>query len=384
MKRRDFLLSSAAAVSAWSLSGASRAATTPSYQKLLVLVELKGANDGLNTVIPFADPEYAKLRPQIALKRDQILQLNDAMGLHPALEPLMPMWKAGELAVIQGLGYPAPNLSHFRSIEIWDTASKSAEYLHDGWLARAFARHAPPAKFAADGILVGSPDLGPLAGGARAIALQSVDAYLKQAKLADPHGRASNAALQHVLKVERDITQSAKEISPTSTLKTEFPKGAFGEAVKTAMHVVSSSPGVAVVRVTLGGFDTHVNQLGSQQNLLKQIAEGLAAMKAALIEANRWQDTLVMTYCEFGRRPKENQSQGTDHGTANVQLALGGRIKGGLYGSMPSLTQLSGDGNLIHTVDFRSMYATALNHWGFSNADTAAVLGGEFAPIALI
>jgi uncharacterized protein (DUF1501 family) len=356
----------------------------PNYKKLLVLVELKGANDGLNTVIPYAEPAYATLRPQIAIKRDQVLQISDALGLHPSLEPLMATWKDKQLAIVNGIGYPAPSLSHFRSIEIWDTASRSDEYKSEGWLTRLFNAQPTPKNYAADGILVGSSDLGPLNGGARAVALQSVDAYLRQAKLADPHGRATNAALQHILKVERDVTQSAQGIAPQVSLKTEFPNHAFGNAVKTAMHVVAGSPGVAVVRVTLGGFDTHINQLGTHQNLLKQLAEGLTALKAALTETNRWNDALVMTYCEFGRRAKENLSNGTDHGTANVQLAMGGAVKGGLYGAMPSLTALNGDGNVAHNVDYRSYYASALAHWGVSARESEAILGGKHAALGFV
>ncbi len=390
MKRRDFLVGAGAgvgaAVSALYTPHALAQALSPrtGFNKLLVLVELKGANDGLNTVVPFRDEAYRALRPHIALKVEQVLPISDQLALHPALEPLMPRWKDGELAIINGVGYPQPNLSHFRSIEIWDTASHSDEYKSEGWLTRVFAKHPAPAAFAADGVVVGSADLGPLNGGARAVALQSVEAYLRQAKLAQPQGVARNAALQHLLKVERDITASAKEIAPTVALKTEFPTHAFGNAVKTAMHVIAGSPGVAVVRVTLGGFDTHINQLGTHQNLLKQLAEGLTALRSGLVETQRWQDALVMTYCEFGRRAKENLSQGTDHGTANVQLAFGGAVKGGLYGEMPSLTALSDSGNVTHTVDYRSTYATALAHWGISGADAAIALGGRYAPVPFL
>ena len=385
MNRRNFLSTCGAfGASFTTYLPAFAQSLSPNYKKLLVLVELKGANDGLNTVIPYADPAYATLRPNIAIKRDQVLQLNDAMGLHPALEPLMPLWKDKQLAIVNGIGYPQPNLSHFRSIEIWDTASRSDEYKSEGWLTRLFNAQPTPSNYAADGIIVGSSDLGPLNGGARAVALQSVDAYLRQAKLADPHGRARNAALQHILKVEQDVTQSAQGIAPQFNLRTEFPNSAFGNAVKTAMHVVAGSPGVAVVRVTLGGFDTHNGQLGTHQNLLKQLADGLVALKAALIETNHWNDSLILTYCEFGRRAKENLSNGTDHGTANAQFAMGGAVKGGLYGAMPSLTNLNSDGNVTHTVDYRSYYAAALAQWGVGARDAENILGGKFAPIGFV
>jgi uncharacterized protein (DUF1501 family) len=386
MNRRNFLCATGASVAAWSLPHAALANVNNArnYRKLLVLVELKGANDGLNTVVPFRSEAYRALRPQIGLKAEQVLPISDELGLHNALEPLMPLWKNNELAVINGIGYEQPNFSHFRSIEIWDTASKSDEYKSEGWLTRAFAQKPTPINFAADGILVGSSDLGPLTGGARAIALQSIDAYLRQAKLADAKGQAHNKSLAHVLKIESDVMKSAKEIAPQVTLKTEFPNHGFGGAIKTAMHVVAGSPGVAVVRVTLGGFDTHINQTGTHQNLLKQLAEGLSALRAGLMETNRWNDALVMTYCEFGRRARENQSQGTDHGTANVQFAMGGAVKGGLYGALPSLTELTDNGNLKHTVDYRSYYASALAHWGVSAGEAASILGGNHTPLPFL
>ena len=139
-----------------------RAAGPTPYGNLLLLIELKGANDGLNTVIPYANPRYVELRPRLAIAREQVLQLDEETGLHPALQPLLPLWQNKELAIVQGLGYPNPNLSHFRSIEIWDTASNSEEYLDAGWLARDFAQTPAPRQFAADGVVVGSSDMGPL------------------------------------------------------------------------------------------------------------------------------------------------------------------------------------------------------------------------------
>lgn len=354
------------------------------YQRLLILVELKGANDGLNTFVPYGDEAYYGLRPTIGIKRDQMLQVSEKFGLHPSLEPLLPLWKQGEMAAVLGLGYPQPNLSHFRSIEIWDTASNAKDYLGEGWLARAFDAVTPPKAFVADGIAVGGGELGPFAGGARALSIASTDAFVRQAKLADPHGRASNDALQHILRLEGEAQSAALNIDPKVTLRAEFPTHGFGQQCKTAMQVVAASPGVAALRVGLGSFDTHQGQLGTQQALLKQLAEGISAMKTALTELNRWRDATIVTYCEFGRRAKENQSAGTDHGTANTQFVLGGAVKGGLYGAAPSLTQLSGDGNLIHTTDYRQLYATLLNQWwGFSAAQTEAVLGGRFAAMPL-
>lgn len=384
MNRRDFLATLGSTAGILALPSFAQSATVNPYKRLLVLVELKGANDGLNTFIPYADDAYATLRPTIGIKRDQVLQLSDRFGLHPALEPLMPLWSKGELAAVTGIGYPTPNLSHFRSIEIWDTASNSKDYLSEGWLARAFDSVAPPKSFVADGIAVGGGDLGPFANGARALSIASTEAFLRQAKLADPHGRASNKALQHILRLEGEAQSASLNLNPNATLKTEFPTHPFGQQVKTAMQVVAASPGVAALRVGLGSFDTHQGQLNTQQGLLKQLAEGIVAIKQATTELGRWQDTVVVTYCEFGRRAKENQSAGTDHGTANTQFVLGGAIRGGIKGTHPSLTQLSGDGNLIHTLDYRSLYATLLRDWwGFNAAQSETVLGGKYASVPL-
>jgi uncharacterized protein (DUF1501 family) len=353
------------------------------YRNLLVLIELRGGNDGLNTLVPYASSTYYALRPKLAISRDQVLRLSDAAGLHPALEPLLPLWKSRELAVLQGVGYPEPNLSHFRSIEIWDTASKSAEYLQDGWLTRTFAAAPAPADFAADGVIVGSPDLGPLAGaGTRAIALANTEQFLRQARLATTEGQARNRALQHILKVEADVVQAASRLDAGHAFTTEFPRDGFGNAIKTACQIIANRAGVAVVRVTLSGFDTHSGQLGTQARLLGELASGIVALKSALAELDRWKETLVLTYAEFGRRPRENLSNGTDHGTASVHFALGGRVAGGLYGEQPSLDRLSGDGNTGYAIDFRSVYATVLEDWW--GIPSATPLVGRFATLPIL
>ncbi len=389
MKRRDFL--QLAACSPWwpaallSPSAVAWAAAPAAsrYRNLLVLIELKGGNDGLNTLVPYANPAYYALRPKLAIGRDQVVQLSDSVGLHPALEPLLPLWKSRELAVLQGVGYPDPNLSHFRSIEIWDTASSSEQYLQDGWLTRTFAVAPTPADFAADGVIVGAPDLGPLAGGGtRAIALANAEQFLRQSRLAVPEGQTRNHALQHILKVEADIMQAASRLNADYAFRTEFPPGGFGNAIKTACQVIANQAGVAVVRVTLTGFDTHSGQLATQARLLGDLASGMVALKSALDELGRWNSTLVLTYAEFGRRPKENLSLGTDHGTASVHFATGGRIAGGLYGEQPSLNGLSADGNPGFAIDFRGVYATVLDRWW--GVPSAEPLGGRFTPVPML
>ncbi len=370
---------------------------------LLILIELKGANDGLNTVVPFADAAYTALRPRIGIKRDEVVQLSERTGLHPALAPLLPLWQGRQMAMVEGVGYPQANLSHFRSIEIWDTASNANEYLHQGWLARAFAASPVPRSYLADGVVLGSNEMGPMAGAPRSVALANPDQFVQQSKLIGGesgagmqtpvrHGRAPQGALQHLLKVESNIVEAAAGLNRRFAFRTAFPAGPFGNQIQTAAQIAANPAGVAAVRLTLGGFDTHQNQPGTHANLMRQLGEGVAALKSALEEIGRWNNTLVMTYSEFGRRPKENQSNGTDHGTAAPQLLFGGRVNGGLYGQPPALARLDGNGNLPHAVDFRELYATVLERWwripaqgspGYQSG-SHAILGGRFAPLDLV
>ncbi len=380
--RRTFLKLASAAPFA-GVHGIARAAAAPEARKLLVLVELRGGNDGLNTVIPYDDPEYARLRPRLGVARDQVVQLTPRTGLHPSLEKLHAIWDAKELAIVQGVGYPQPNLSHFRSIEIWDTASKSDEYLDAGWLARAFALSPSPSTFAADGVVVGPGAMGPLAGGSvRAIALTNPEQFLRNTRLAKGGGESSNPALAHILRVERDVLLSAERLHAGRKFTTEFPAGAFGNAANTAAQLAANEAGIAVVRLSLGSFDTHANQLGTHANLLRQLGDGLAALREALVEADRWRSTVIATYAEFGRRPRENQSGGTDHGTSSAHFVMGGAVKGGLYGAPPALDRLDGNGNLPFAVDFRSYYATLLERWW--DIDPRRVLGGNFPTAAFL
>jgi uncharacterized protein (DUF1501 family) len=385
MNRREFirLISSATLLPMAPMVAFAAAPAGADYRHLLVLIELKGGNDGLNTLVPYADPTYYALRPKLAIGRGDVVQLSDRVGLHPALAPLLPFWTKRELAVLQGVGYPDPNLSHFRSIEIWDTASKSEQYLQDGWLTRSFAAAPTPRSFAADGVIVGSPDLGPLAGGGtRAIALANTEQFLRQSRLAVSEGQSHNKALQHILKVEADIVQAASELNADYAFTTEFPQGPFGNAIKCACQVIANRAGVAVVRVTLTGFDTHSGQLATQARLLGELAGGISALARALDELGKWKDTLILTYAEFGRRPKENLSNGTDHGTASVHFALGGHVAGGLYGEQPRLDRLSGDGNPAYAIDFRSVYATVLDRWW--GVPSAGPLGERFTSLPIL
>lgn len=369
MDRRHFL----STLAAWPLLA--HAAPTPPgrYERLLILVELKGGNDGLNTLIPYADAEYGRLRPHLAIPRDQVVQLDESSGLHPALAGLKPLWDGGELAWARGGGYPAPNLSHFRSIEIWETASASHEYLSDGWLARVFRAAPPPAGLAAEGVSVAAEGLGPLLG-ARAISLSDPAGFVNRARLVNTATRPANGALAHLLKVGDDIRAAARGLDGHTEFRTEFPRHRFGQACQTAARVAAGR-NVVAIRISHDGFDTHGGQANTHERLLRELAEGVLALRAALIEKDLWRDTLLLSYAEFGRRPRENGSGGTDHGTAAPHFLLGGRVRGGLYGQAPSLSRLEG-GNLLHSLDFRSLYATVIERWW--GGDARAALGGKF------
>jgi uncharacterized protein (DUF1501 family) len=350
--------------------------------RVLILVELKGGNDGLNTVVPHADPAYPRLRPDLALKPAAVLRLDAALGLHPALVPLLPMWERNELALLLGLGYPQPNLSHFRSIDIWDTASRSNEYLEDGWVARALsAGLRGQARFTVDGVALGSAGLGALAGSG-AVSLANVDGFVNQARLARATLAQGSEALAHLLKVEAGVLQVAEGLRRPpgqAPLATVFPSHAFGQSARAACEIVAGQRGrggVPVFHLTLGSFDTHRNQAGTHAGLLRQLAEGLAALRAGLMEAGAWDRSLVLTYSEFGRRARQNQSGGTDHGTAAPHFAIGGAVRGGVVGRMPSLERLDASQNLVHTADFRQVYATIARQWWGIGAD--AVVRGSF------
>jgi len=340
--------------------------------RILILVELKGGNDGLNTLIPYADPTYRELRPGIGVARDHTIQLDEKVGLHDKLEPLMEAWQARDLAIVQGVGYPYPNRSHFRSIEIWDTASASNQTLSEGWIAQAFEGTALPKGVGVDSIVVDTNALPSTGPSLRTIVMQDAENFLRQAQaLKDAGGMndGGNPALRHLMAVRQEINAAAKGLSDRLRAA-PAPKEAYsqelllGRQLELATKVLTARVPVVAIKMALGGFDTHANQVQPHERLLGFLAAGLATLRRNLIAADLWNDVLVMTYSEFGRRARQNASGGTDHGTAAPLFAMGGGVKGGLHGAYPSLSDLS-DGDLKHTVDFRSVFATvAYGCWG--------------------
>ncbi len=378
MNRRAFLTATSAVLSCASLPAWAVPSAAP---RLLILLELRGGNDSLNTVIPIDDGAYFDLRPRLALKPDAVARFAGAPALHPSLAPLEALWRDRQMAILQGIGYPAPNLSHFRSIEIWDTASDSQQFLQTGWLTRAVDKQAAFSSLSADGVVIGAADLGPLAGGARAVAMNDPARFARQSRLASIGAAPARGALAHVLRVENDIVRAGTGIRPDVTFKTEFPRGVLGLALERAAGIAATGQ-VSVLRLTIPGFDTHQNQLPVHANLLRAMAESVVALRAALNEHRIWDRTLILTYSEFGRRPRENQSGGTDHGTAGALFAFGPHVLGGVHGDAPSLRSLDDGGNLRHTTDFRRVYASVLENWW--QLPSERVLQKRFEPLKFI
>jgi len=357
MKRRDFLKYCGALGLSFPL-GQFAHAETP-HASTTILIELQGGNDGLNTVVPYADDRYYELRPNIGMKHNEIISLDRQLGLHNALEPLMPIWEKKQFNIMLGVGYQKPNLSHFRSIEIWNTASLSDQYLEKGWIANLLNKDST---HAINGLVLGG-QYGPLTGTDKTLQIRNVEQFLKQSKNI-PHEQlhqTRNPALNHLLQTQSIIDQAA------DTLKTQlkplqapvkFEKNAFARQMALATQIIQSNLNIPAIKVRLNGFDTHANQKPTQARLLKILAQSIATTEKALQASGHWNKTTIMTYSEFGRRAKENGSKGTDHGTAAPHFILGGAVQGGLSGKQPSLKDLDNN-NLKYTTDFKTLFSMA-------------------------
>jgi len=376
MDRRTFLqLASLIPVSTFPFPAMSAKAS----DRILVLVELQGGNDALNTLIPYANDAYHAARPTLAVPTHKVLTVDSDFGFHPALSPLMPLWDQGELAWVHGVGYPEQNRSHFRSIDIWESASSSKVHKRSGWVADILQRLER-----LQAISIGD-DLGPFNGSQlRSIVLRDLKTFLKQARNDAPLRQpTSNPALAHIFDVQAKINRGAQEIKQRLThkggLTTGFPQTPFGQDMELVARLINSGISARAYKVGLGSFDTHSHQAKRHQRLLAQLAESIAAFEMAMRKAGRWQDILLLTYSEFGRRVKENGNGGTDHGAAAAHLLAGGAVRGGLHGKPPSLTDLY-RGDLKFTTDFRQLYASVANHWWGVDAE---LLKG-FEPLPLL
>lgn len=372
-------------------------AATPAPERdrpVLVLVQLAGGNDGLNTVVPFTDDNYRRLRPTLGLKPDQVLRLDDHQGLHPACPDLHALFHAGQLAVVQNVGYPNPNRSHFRSAEIWETGASSSEYLATGWIGRyldhACARTPADADPAAVHITNGLPQsftaahehptfgLTPNAKPAREgrSELQLLESLSQQTP---PNDNAT--FLQHTLMDSLVTEKRVQRILGDYRPEAAYPGGPFAASLRNVAALISAGLSTRVYFVSLSGFDTHSNQANQHQNLLRTLSEGLAAFQGDLRSRGLDGQVMTMTFSEFGRRPSENESRGTDHGTAAPLFVMGSRIKGGLHGQAPSL-DIPRNQDITFSTDFRSVYATVLEDWLACPANT--VLDQPMKKIALV
>ncbi|MBU0602798.1 MAG: DUF1501 domain-containing protein [Gammaproteobacteria bacterium] len=327
MDRRDFLLTAGGAPLV--LAGNVWAKVRDDEARLLVIIDFVGGNDGLNTVIPFADPSYRMLRPAIAVACSDVLPVSSGQGLHPALRDIMPLWQAGELAIVQGVGSPLASLSHHRAAEIMDSAAFEDEPGRHGWLGRSLHFHSRRAQREPQVLLARAELPGPLYGARRCVPLDAAMAG---------EGRDACARLG-------------------------FPEGELGGALARACAALANGAYVSVIHASLHGFDTHENQPAEHARLLLECARSISALRRFLQAAGRWDDTLVMTRSEFGRRAYENLSAGTDHGAASVQFLAGGRICGGLHGTAPDLLALDARGGLRASTDFRSVCAAVAQQW---------------------
>lgn len=383
MKRREFLQWMGAASALSVLPGVAWGAGRAKEGRSLVLVKFAGGNDGLNTVIPYSHELYYALRPSLAVSRGEVLKLDGTRGLHPALRALMKAWEGGDMAVVEGLGYPEPNRSHFRSIDIWEMASGSDAFLSEGWLSRGLL--ASDRGEGIGGVILGGEDVGPLRGGVDSLVMEDPRRFIREAKRIQASSvRRKNAALNHVLDVQKSLRDGAsvleERLGRVPSFSVRFPGSSLGRQMEVVARMVAASVPVPVFTVTLKGFDTHANQAGPHGRLLREFAEAMAAFRDALREQGAWDRVMVMTYSEFGRRARENGSGGTDHGTAAPHFVLGGALRGGFFGEPPSLSSLR-KGDLRYTTDFRRLYATVLGPW----LSISSVLpGGSFRPLSLV
>lgn len=358
MNRRDFLKYCVASGLSFPVIS-SALADEAHLSGTLILIEFQGGNDGLNMVVPYQDDRYYDFRPTLGMKQNEIVTLNKQLAFHHALEPLMPLWEERNIALFLGVGYAQPNHSHFRSIEIWETASKSHQYLEEGWVARQLKQG--PNKIA-NGVVLGG-EFGPLAGLRKTLEIKNVHAFLNQGKRLHPtQMKASkNAALAQLISTESVILEAAKQIkthlkplqSPVA-----FEKNSFAQQMALASQIIQSGLNIPAIKINLHSFDTHANQRPTQERLLSQFARAVMASQKALISTGDWKNTVMMTYSEFGRRVKENGAKGTDHGTAAPHLVMGGNVSGGFYGKQPSLENLIKN-DLIFSTDFKQMYQFA-------------------------
>ena len=398
--RREFLSSAAAAGAVLSLNGAApqflQSAAAESNNKndrVLVVVQLSGGNDGLNTVVPFKDPAYKKNRPKLAIPTTQLLKIDKSFGFHPAMRGFANLLEKNKLAIIQGVGYDNPNRSHFESMDIWHSCKRKSETRSAGWLGRYLDQSVRNTRGGdVPALHLGSEKqpLALVADKTRVPSVKSLSSFrLKEGKvalrkairdLADAKRESSNGLLKFVqsstsaaLDASRRVEKASKNYKP----KFKYPESELARKMRTIAQLIDAGLSTRVYYVQLDGFDTHAQQPAAHQALLAQLGGAVEAFMNDITQHGHGNRVAVMCFSEFGRRVKENASDGTDHGAA-APMFIAGRVKPGLIGKQPSLTDLH-DGDLKHHTDFRSVYAEVLENW--LNWKSEPVLGKKYKPV---
>lgn len=366
---------------------------------ILVIIQLQGGNDGLNTVVPYGSGLYYSDRPSIAVPQKNVLPIDGGVGLHPNLAALKTLYDKGQVAIVQGVGYPNPDRSHFRSTTIWETGELTGTS-QTGWIGRyldtAFGGDTNPFTAVALGPTV------PQTLQARNVAvtsIESVNTYRFQiSSTAAPaimkayetmYGGTTSKSAPKYMGLVRHAGANAEAgvhdlqtVASKYTPSVQYPQNPLARELQLVAQIISADLGARVFHVTLGGFDDHAAEVLQHSNLMKDLSESLSAFYADLEAQNKADSVLTMTFSEFGRRVKENAGRGTDHGTAAPLFVIGTKIKGGLYGQDPVLGSLDDNGDLIYGADFRSVYGTILDRW--MGGSSRAVLGGSFESIGFL
>ena len=357
----------------------------------MVLLQLSGGNDGLSTVIPYADDGYASARHATRFKPNEVLPIDNYVGLHPELKFLRSEYEEGRLSIVQGVGYPNPNRSHFKSMDIWHSASKDGRAVKSGWVGRLSEVLAGTSVNTERIIHIGgSLPFSLYSNSSPAVSFVQPGAYRwlknesEMVELSKGFERRPNgAALGHLRTVMRDAAESSfriREATSKYESTTEYPNGSLASSLRTAAALLKSDLGCRVVSLEHDGYDTHQNQRGTHTRQMAELDQALKAFRQDLGDSNARRRTAIVIFSEFGRRVVENASLGTDHGTAAPVFLIGDGVAGGLQGQHPSLVDRDGD-DLIFTTDFRSIYATVIE--AIFKVDPTIVLGTEFERLPL-
>ncbi|MEM6856040.1 MAG: DUF1501 domain-containing protein, partial [Planctomycetota bacterium] len=378
-----------------------RLSSTPGSvdHRVLVVIQLSGGNDGLNTVIPFGDEVYYKSRPGLGIKEDRILTLDgtDGVGLHPALAPIHEMMQGGLAGAIQGVGYPNPNRSHFSSMDIWHTADNSNNGLGGrGWIGSAMDHLAEPTGL--DCLSIGkSAPLAMLGNTSRPVSFENAQLFRwagrdLDKKLSETYDDVHDAAVEagsedplaFINRTAMDAQVASDQVRKAvgSKNQTKWPNaGSLGKQLQMVAKMIRADLPTRVYYVAMGGFDTHANQLNNHQNLMDQFAKAMKSFYDELEATGDRSRVVSLAFSEFGRRVRQNASGGTDHGCAGPSFVFGEHINSGILGQHPSLTKLD-NGDLIHNVDFRSLYTDLLQDWMKLDAEQA--LGQRFPSAGIL